>query len=204
MAVQIRNPSLELVTLPYPLRGILRGGQGIILTVTYSALVAVCPTITNFLIENLGDDYDGENHDALYAPIFPVAPSTGDTIIWGTTAWGTTPGGGGGGNTSTTVVDFDYASASTISVASIPAGKMLFRAVLEVPDAWNGTAPSALLGTDAEPGLVLAASDSDLTFAAQYESGELHKFLTAATLVLTINAGGSSAGTGRLLFTLTT
>lgn len=202
MAVQIRNPSLEICTLPYPLRGILRGGQGIILTVTYSALIAVCPTITTFLIENLGDSYDGENHDALYAPIFPVAPSTGDTIVWGTTAWSSTPGSGGG-NTETTVVEFDYTSGASTVVGVVGAGKTICRAVIEVPTAWNGTAPSVSLGTLAAPELVLAASDSDLSFSAQYESGELHKFLTASSLVLTIDAGGSSAGTGRLLFTLT-
>lgn len=63
MAVLIKNPSVEVCALPFPLKGLLKGGQDVIINCTYAALIAACPSITNLHVENLGDSYASGTSD---------------------------------------------------------------------------------------------------------------------------------------------
>ena len=77
MAVLITNPSVEICALPYPLQGILRGGQRIVLSQTLAALVALCPSLDDgaLTLVDLGASYTGSNDDATFGPVSASAPS---------------------------------------------------------------------------------------------------------------------------------
>lgn len=139
MAVQIRNPSLEIFTLPYPFRGVLKGGQAIILTVSYADLLASCPTIIRtMLVENLGDDYDGENHDLNYGLLWPTSGAVGDILVRGATGWDRLPRDSDGkvltlvsgspawedpsGGSSGTTLTLTAASSTTFTPSQFPCG----------------------------------------------------------------------------------
>ena len=77
MAVLITNPSVEICALPYPLQGILRGGQRIVLSNTLAALVAMCPSLDDgaLTLVDLGSSYAGSNDDATFGPVSAAAPT---------------------------------------------------------------------------------------------------------------------------------
>ena len=67
MGVRIRNPSVEICGLPFPLRGVLQGGQRIIVSTTLAVLTAACPSLAStFKLTDLGDDYSGPDDDTTY------------------------------------------------------------------------------------------------------------------------------------------
>ena len=77
MAVLVRNPSVEICALPYPLQGILRGGQRIVLSASLASLVALCPSLDDGALElqDLGASYAGSNDDATFGPVSASAPT---------------------------------------------------------------------------------------------------------------------------------
>lgn len=87
MAVLIKNPSVELCALPFPLKGLLKGGQDIILNCTYAALIAACPSITNLHVENLGDSYAGDTDAGTY-DLVEALTEAGDSTIDGSLSVG--------------------------------------------------------------------------------------------------------------------
>ncbi len=67
MATEIRNVSVEPLTLPSPLRGALKGGQAIVLTLTPAELLALAPSVSlAFQILDLGSAYSGPTDDTAY------------------------------------------------------------------------------------------------------------------------------------------
>lgn len=79
MAVEIKNPSVEITSLPYPLQGVLKGGQACVLSTAYATLIAACPSLTAaFLVKDLGSGYSGPNQDTTYGL---VAGSTADLTV---------------------------------------------------------------------------------------------------------------------------
>jgi hypothetical protein len=67
MATEIRNVSVEPLTLPSPLRGALKGGQAIVLSLTPAELLSVAPSVSRaFQILDLGAGYAGATDDASY------------------------------------------------------------------------------------------------------------------------------------------
>jgi len=82
MAVLIRNTSVEVCALPFPLKGLLKGGQDVIINCTYAALIAACPSITNLHVENLGDSYAGAT-DAGTFDLVQALTNSGDSTIDG-------------------------------------------------------------------------------------------------------------------------
>lgn len=82
MAVLIKNPSVEVCALPFPLKGLLKGGQDVIINCTYAALIAACPSITNLHVENLGDSYAGDT-DAGTFDLVQALTNSGDSTIDG-------------------------------------------------------------------------------------------------------------------------
>lgn len=84
MAVLIKNTSVELCALPFPLKGLLKGGQDVILSCTYAALLAACPSITNLHVEDLGDSYAGSTDAGTY----DLVTNSGDSTIDGSLSVG--------------------------------------------------------------------------------------------------------------------
>jgi len=89
MAVLLRNPSVEICALPFPLKGLLKGGQDVIINCTYAALIAACPSITNLHVENLGDSYAGHTDTGTY-DLVTASTAEGDSTIDGALSVGTT------------------------------------------------------------------------------------------------------------------
>lgn len=87
MAVLIKNTSVELCALPFPLKGLLKGGQDVILSCTYSALIAACPSITSFHVEDLGDSYAGTTDAGTY-DLVAALTNSGDSTIDGSLSVG--------------------------------------------------------------------------------------------------------------------
>lgn len=79
MAVKIKNPSVEITSLPYPLQGVLKGGQSCVLSTAFATLIAACPSLTAaFLVEDLGSGYSGPNDNSTFGL---VAGSSADLTV---------------------------------------------------------------------------------------------------------------------------
>lgn len=205
MAVLIRNPSLEISPLPYPLRGVLKGGQAIILTVAYADLVSACPTIIKaYHVENLGEDYDGENHDLNYGLLWPTSGAVGDILIRGATGWDRLPRDSDGkvltlvsgspawedssGGSSGTTRTLTSASSTTFTPSQFPCGLTIRGYAKGGTGSWKGLIQSHvdLVGS------TYSVSSLDMTagLAATVT-------INSATGVVTVTF--SEAVTGRLL-----
>lgn len=69
MATEIRNTSVDPLTLPSPLRGVLRGGQAIVLSSPRATLLALIPSLSpSFLVVDLGSSYPGLTDDEDFGP----------------------------------------------------------------------------------------------------------------------------------------
>lgn len=69
MATEIRNTGVDPLTLPSPLRGVLRGGQAIVLSTLTATLLAMVPSLVpSFLVLDLGASYAGSTDDSSYGP----------------------------------------------------------------------------------------------------------------------------------------
>lgn len=67
MAVKITNPGLEVMSLPFPLQGVLGPRQSVIIGITMADLNTLCPTaITKLQVADLGNSYAGPNDNARY------------------------------------------------------------------------------------------------------------------------------------------
>lgn len=74
MATAIHNPSVEIVSLPAPLQGALKGGETVIVSYTPANLLAHVPSLGRaFQLLDLGAGYSGATQDATYGYI----PGTG-------------------------------------------------------------------------------------------------------------------------------
>lgn len=74
MAVEIRNASVEPLTMPSPFQGVLAGGQSIVLSYTPAQVVGACPSIyRGFQVRDLGSGYAGATDMEAYGP--PTEPS---------------------------------------------------------------------------------------------------------------------------------
>lgn len=72
-ASSIKNPSVEICSLPYPLQGVLTGGQTIIFPYTPAQIASVVPSLADaFIVTDLGD-YDGPTDEADYGPVTGTA-----------------------------------------------------------------------------------------------------------------------------------
>lgn len=64
MATEIRNVSVDPLTLPNPLQGTLKGGEAIVLSTATATLLALIPSLgSSFQVRDLGSGYSGETHD---------------------------------------------------------------------------------------------------------------------------------------------
>lgn len=69
MATEIKNVGVDPLTLPSPLRGVLRGGQAIVLSTLTATLLAMVPSLVpSFLVLDLGASYAGSTDDSSYGP----------------------------------------------------------------------------------------------------------------------------------------
>lgn len=64
MATEIRNVSVDPLTLPNPLQGTLKGGEAIVLSTATATLLALIPSLgRSFQVTDLGAGYAGETDD---------------------------------------------------------------------------------------------------------------------------------------------
>jgi len=100
MASEVVNPSVELSSLPYPLKGALKGGQRIILSYSPSELAAACPSLGGvFRVRDIGS-WSGSVDDSSYglasgqtvAQTVTVNDATNNDISAGMTLSHTTSG----------------------------------------------------------------------------------------------------------------
>lgn len=94
---------------------------------------------------------------------------------------------------------FTFASSSPQILQAIPTGAIFTEVVVAVETPFN-TPASCLVGVAANPGLFLGSSDSDLTQVGQYESDVLVSIPTIELLILTLNAGGATLGSGVVFY----
>ena len=90
MATTIKNPSVEIQSLPAPLQGVLKGGETITLSLSTAQLLSACPSLGRaFVLSDLGSAYAGSTQDSTYgisgsASIPKVlAASTGNLTLSG-------------------------------------------------------------------------------------------------------------------------
>lgn len=100
MASEVVNPSVELSSLPYPLKGALKGGQRIILSYSPAELAAACPSLAGvFRVRDIGS-WSGSVDDSSYglasgqtvAQSIVVNDATNNDITAGLTLSHTTSG----------------------------------------------------------------------------------------------------------------
>jgi len=155
MAVLISNPSVEICALPYPLQGILRGGQRIILSNTLAALVALCPSLDDgaLTITDLGSEYAGPNDNASFGPVSAAAPTytindaTADNLSTAITLSHTTSGTASAGIGVRALLKTENGSGTEVLSGSIAGGLAVVTAAsesgfLELRPAYAGTAHS--------------------------------------------------------------
>lgn len=97
-------------------------------------------------------------------------------------------------------ITFSYGDASGAIYTPSAAGTItVARVVIETP--FNGAAPTLQIGTLAEPGAAMAATDNDPTSAGEYEvTADLH-MAAGEPLRITVAPDGSTAGSGRIYLT---
>ena len=153
MAVLITNPSVEICALPYPLQGILRGGQRIVLSNTLAALVAMCPSLDDgaLTLVDLGSSYAGSNDDATFGPVSASAPSytindaTADNLSTAITLSHTTSGTASAGIGVRAVLKTENGSGTEVKAGDVVGGLAVVTAsseqgLVEFRPAYAGTA----------------------------------------------------------------
>jgi hypothetical protein len=96
---------------------------------------------------------------------------------------------------------FTFATPSPILLGACPAGAIINRAVLLITTPFSDPAASATFGLVlGSASAFLAAGDSQLSAAAQYEKDDLVTVAVADTFKLTLSPAASVAGAGVLLF----
>lgn len=105
------------------------------------------------------------------------------------------------GGETVTAFAFTFATPSPHLLGAAPAGAIVNRAVLVVTTPFSDPAATATLGLVlGSASAFLAASDSQLGVAAQYEKEDLVTVVAPDTFKLTISPGASVAGAGVVLF----
>jgi hypothetical protein len=122
-----------------------------------------------------------------------VAIFDADSKNWA--VFSSAPGGASGSEI--VVLPFSFATASPLAVSPLAAGSSVLDAKVLITTPFNGGGgPSLALGPTASPDEIFAPGDVDVALAASYENPAVFVTAAADTLVLTIVAGGSTAGAG--------
>jgi hypothetical protein len=107
---------------------------------------------------------------------------------------------GGGGSTDIFTLNFTYQTLSPSVLQAVVAGHVLIRASIVITTPFDGVGANLLLGTTANPSMVLGAADSVPSVADQYESTSIFQFQVSDILQFVINPNGSTQGAGLLLY----
>lgn len=123
----------------------------------------------------------------------------GALFIWAGSSWAQVATGGGGVAQleDLAVQSFDY-HTSTVNVQALPAGCYFEAAALVITTTFDDPSALAWLGTSGAPAQFL--NISPLATAAQFETEEVVKINSDDTLILTIQAGSSTRGSGYVLY----
>lgn len=123
----------------------------------------------------------------------------GQVLTWNGNLWiAESPSSG---SEDAVVVPFTF-SSGVVALALIVPGQTLYRADILIETPFDGAGASVQVGTVGIPGLVLGPSDSLPGVASQYESLAMVVFSAVDNLILTVTSGGSTQGSGRLLYEL--
>jgi hypothetical protein len=135
------------------------------------------------------------------APSGPFIRGTapGQVLTWDGSSWVAESPSSGGEDAA--VVPFTFTSG-VVALALIVPGQTLYRADILIETPFDGPLAKIQVGTAAIPGLVLGPNDSIPSMAAQYESLAMIVFPAVDNLILTVTSGGSTQGSGRLLYEL--
>jgi len=97
---------------------------------------------------------------------------------------------------------FDYEDTTVTSTTSIASGDIVSRVIVRVDTNFStGTAPTIAVATDGSTPLTLMGTgESNLAVAMQYDNEIIADIasINAGHVVLTVTAGGASAGTGKV------
>lgn len=94
---------------------------------------------------------------------------------------------------------FDFSTPSPLVLQALSSGLIVNRAALVIETPFDSSA-GLELGTSSNPGALLSASDFTPSVAGQYESSVLLPIFASDFLILTINPGVSTQGSGFLLY----
>jgi len=97
-------------------------------------------------------------------------------------------------------VPFTFASASPIVLGPITPGTVVYLSQIAIEVAFNDPAATVEFGLLSNPGLFLGPGDVLANFVAQYRNSEALGPAVPDTLILTINPGTSTQGSGFLLY----
>lgn len=103
------------------------------------------------------------------------------------------------GNELAALVAFSFASPSTQIFGGILPGAVFSEAAIFIVNAFDAPA-TAQLGSSADLGLLLAATDSRLSAVGQYQSDALVVASVSDVLQFTLNTAGASVGAGYIFY----
>ena len=102
----------------------------------------------------------------------------------------------------TIVVNFDYNTASPMTLLNVPPGIWVDKCDVVITDEFDDAAATLQAGTVASPSLFLATNQIDPTVKGTYSSDDNHKMLLAEILRLTLDPGASTKGSGTVILTI--
>lgn len=100
-------------------------------------------------------------------------------------------------------VPFTFSSASPLTITTVQANDVIEEVVLVIETPFDDPAATVQIGTFANPSLVFAAVETDVTLAGGQFSNPLNEVAPVAdSLILTLSPAASTAGSGYILFRL--
>jgi hypothetical protein len=103
-------------------------------------------------------------------------------------------------STETVQVPFNFATPSPLVLQTVAPGQVINRSLIRIVVPFNDPAATIELGVSAAPGEILSSSDTNATLDGQYENDAVAIFSVGDLLLLTINPGSSTQGSGMLLY----
>lgn len=100
-------------------------------------------------------------------------------------------------------VDFDSRISGTVKIASLAKGKTVLSATVVVSTAFADNGSTMSLGINGDIGAIFTSSQVNLNFEATYRSEYPIIMQKAADIILTINPGSSTTGSGYVVVTTT-
>ncbi len=98
------------------------------------------------------------------------------------------------------VVPFLFSSSSPMILGAVPAGYLFDRSSVLIETAFDDPSATVSFGTSADPGLLLRSADIRAFLQGQYDSEAIAVLDVGDVLLLTVQPGVSTQGSGLLLY----